>query len=39
MCPFHRKRLAAERYYDLVVDGPRLKVFRIKAAYRKTGRP
>jgi hypothetical protein len=39
MDEYYRRRLAAERCYDLVVDGPRLKVFRIKAAYRETGRP
>lgn len=36
---YHRRRLAAERCYDLVVNGPQLKIFRIKAAYRKAGRP
>jgi hypothetical protein len=35
---YHRRRLDAERCYDLVVDGPRLKVFEIKPAYRKAGR-
>jgi len=38
MDPYRRRRLAAERYYDLVVDRPRLKIYEIKAAYRKTGR-
>ncbi len=38
MEPYHRKRLAAERFYDLVVDGPRLKIFEIRPGYRKAGR-
>jgi hypothetical protein len=38
MEPYHRKRLAAERFYDLVVDGPRLKIFEIRGGYRKAGR-
>lgn len=36
---YYRRRLDAERCYDLVVDGPRLKVFEIKPACRKAGRP
>jgi hypothetical protein len=35
---YHSRRLAAERYYDLVVDRPRLKIYEIKASYRKAGR-
>jgi hypothetical protein len=38
MGEYHRRRLGAERCYDLVVDAPRLKVFEIKPAYRKAGR-
>ncbi len=38
MGPYHRKRLAAERFYDVVVDGPRLKIFEIRPRYRKAGR-
>jgi hypothetical protein len=39
MDEYYRRRLAAERCYDLAFGCSRLKVFRIKAACRKTGRP
>jgi hypothetical protein len=38
MDEYHRRRLGAERCYGTVFEGPRLRVFEVKRAYRRAGR-